>query len=526
MGPAANGAAATARDQPAATAPSLIGIPAWRAAGIAFGLGAVALVALFHDTAASTVRIWIDDTTFNHGFLILPICGYLVWLRREELARMTPEPTAWALVPLAGSGAEWLLAATANVNVVQHFALLFMLWSLFLGVFGWRVSRYLAFPLGYAAFAVPFGTFLVPPLQNFTATFAVKGIELLGIPIYRDGFLLSLPNGNFEVAEACAGIRFLIATLALGFLFAQLTYRSYWRKALFLALCLVVPVVSNGLRALGVVLIGYLSDMTLAVGFDHIIYGWLLFAIVTVILLAVGMAFRDRDLNEVPPAPASAVGRPRPRPIRIAAATAVVVAIAAVWPAYAALVVHAVPPARPIALEAPAVGNGWAAVANGTDDWRPVYHGADATLLQAYAKDGHVVRLYVAYYRYQRQGAEVVSYRNRIADDKRWRRLGGGATQASVGGRKIGVDVERIAGHDERRLVWSWHWIDGTFTADPYYSKFLQTKAKLLHERPAAAFVAVATRTEAEGDAAVAALRDFLASVQPLGPLLAGAAAR
>jgi exosortase A len=515
--------AGAAADAPSA---SLMSIPAWRVACLAFGAGAAALFALFHDTVAATVGTWISNTTFNHGFLILPICVYLAWQRRAELARMMPEPTAWALVPLAASGAGWLLGAAASVNVVQQFCLLFMLWSLFLAVFGWRVSRYLIFPLGYAAFAVPFGTFLVPPLQDFTAAFTVRGIELVGIPVYVDGYLISLPNGSFEVAEACAGIRFLIATLALGFLFAELTYRSYWRKALFLALCVVVPIVSNGLRAFAVVLVGDLSNMTVAVGFDHIVYGWLLFAIVTVILLAVGMTFRDRDLNETPPAPASATGRPRPSPARIAALAAGAVVLAAVYPAYAELVVRAVPAERPIALATPEIGNGWRPVSTAQDDWRPDFPGADATLMRSYAKDGRIVRLFIAYYRYQRGGAEVVSSANLIADGKSWRRLGWGSAEAPVEGRTRRVDSERIARGDRRLLVWGWHWIDNVFTADPYLSKFLQTKAKLLHETPAAAHVAVATQFEPGSDAAAEALRDFLASAKPLRPILSSAAAR
>ncbi len=522
--PANGGGAATAHAS--AALPALWSIPAWRSALIAFGLGAAALIALFHDTAATIVGIWIDDTTFNHGFLILPICIYLVWQRREELARMMPEPTAWGLLPLVLSGAGWLLAAAANVNVVQHFALLFMLWSLFLCVFGWRVSRYLAFPLGYAAFAVPFGTFLVPPLQNFTATFAVKGIELVGIPIYRDGFLLSLPNGNFEVAEACAGIRFLIATLALGFLFAQLTYRSYWRKGAFLALCVVVPIISNGIRAFGVVLIGYLSDMTLAVGFDHIVYGWLLFAIVTIILLWVGMMFRDRDINDMPHAPVSALGRPRPSAVRIGALAAVAVAIAAIYPAYGGLVIQAAPPKGAVALATPEIGNGWQPVAAPADGWRPVFPKADATLMQTYAKGGREVTMFVAYYRYQRPGAEVVSYDNNLADGKQWRWLNASSTEATVEGSRMAVDVTRLARGDARRLVWSWHWIDGAFTANPYVSKFLQTKSKLLHERQGAAFIAVATRSDTDADAAPRTLGDFLASAKPLRPLLARATSK
>ncbi len=521
--PASNGgAAATAAPAPA----SLMSIPAWRTAFIAFGLAAIALCALFYDTVLTTVDIWYTNTTFNHGFLIIPICVYLAWQRRHELARMTPEPTVWGLVPLVGSGIGWLLGATASVNVVQQFCLLFMLWSLFLTVFGWRVSKYLVFPLGYAAFAVPSGTFLVPPLQDFTAVFAVKGIQLVGIPVYSDGYLIQLPNGAFEVAEACAGIRFLIATLALGVLFTAITYRSWWRKAAFMALCIIVPVISNGFRAFAVVLVGTLSNMTIAVGFDHIIYGWLLFAIVTVILLAIGMTFRDRDLNETPAPPPSALGRPRPSAAKIGGLAVAVLALAAVFPAYADLVVRAAPPERPIALTAPEMQNGWRPVSGSPNDWRPQYQGADATLMQSYTKGGRTVQLFIAYYRWQRTDAEVVSSENKLADGETWRRLGVGSAMAAVDGRTLRLDSERVAGRGTERLVWGWQWVAGRFTTDPYLSKLLQTEVKLFGRMPAAAYVAVATRNEPGSNSAAATLRDFLASSPPLRPLLAGAVKR
>src|SRR3546814_13067879 len=82
---------------------------------------------------------------------------------------------------------------------------------------------------------------------------------MIVIPVFSDGIFLQIPNGNFTVAEACAGLRFLVATLALGLLFANAAYQDWWRRSLFMVLVLVVPVIANGFRALGIVQIGRAS---------------------------------------------------------------------------------------------------------------------------------------------------------------------------------------------------------------------------------------------------------------------------
>lgn len=353
--------------------------PTWRVAWAAYGAAFLVVMVLFWPTFASLGSIYLGDATYNHGFLILPIVAYLTWLRREALVQLEPRPTIWAVVPLALAGFGWLTGEAGGVDMVEHFALIGILWALFLGVFGWRVVRALAFPLFYAIFAVPFGDFLVAPLQDLTAVMAVKGIELVNIPVYSDGLLISIPPGNFEVAEACAGLRFLIATVALGFLFSYLTYRSVWRRVGFLALCFVVPIVANGIRAWGIVFIGYESDMQAAVGFDHIIYGWIFFAIVTAVLLAIGMSFRDQPIGEVPGSKVTPDGAPPESRARIAAVAVALTVVCAAVPVYAALVINTSPPSTAIALAAPAVSNGWRPVENSDDNWKPLFASADAT---------------------------------------------------------------------------------------------------------------------------------------------------
>jgi exosortase A len=509
-----SGATAAAAPGPAiaavAAGPSL----AWRAAWIAFGVGFAAAVGAFWETASVTFNTWLGDTAYNHGILILPICGYLVWLHRDELARMVPRPSAWGFALAAVAGLGWLLGHAAGTVQVQQFGLLGVIWGLFLAIFGVAISKRLAFVLFYMVFAVPFGRFLVPYLQDFTAVFAVWWLEFVGIPVFSDGIFISVPNGNFHVAETCAGIRFLTATLALGFLFSYLTYRSNLRRAAFIALCVVVPIVGNGFRAFGIVLVGHLSNMEIAVGADHIIYGWVFFAFITVILLAIGHTFRDREIGAPAGAGEAVTSTPAvPAWPRIAAAGATALVLAAAWPAYSALVVDRVPTRAAAALSAPPVGNGWKVAAPDRDTWAPSFPAADATLMQRYTKDGATVRLFIAYYAYQRHDAEVINFANALHDVSGWLRVAGGGGGGVLDGVPIAVDATRIAARERGRLVWSWYWVGGRFTANPYVAKLFEARAKLLGGSLAAAQIAIAADFRDRPAEAAATLGDFMASL-------------
>jgi EpsI family protein len=285
-----------------------------------------------------------------------------------------------------------------------------------------------------------------------------------------------------------------------------------------------VPILANGLRAFGIVLIGYLSDMKAAVGFDHIVYGWLLFAIITAILLAIGMAFRDREIGEMPAVSGPPASAPPASRRAVTAAAASVLILAAAAPAYAALVMDAAPPAKALALGAPEMGNGWRLAPEHRDDWTPVYPTADASVIRSYVKDGKVVHLFIAYYRYQRGQAEVVTFGNRLYDGKRWVRAGSGYLPATIDGAPVKTEMTRLLQGHNGRVVLSWQWVDDTFTADGYYSKLLTTKAKLLGGKRAAALIAVAADYRDGPADAIPVLRDFLSSLPPMRPFLAGVA--
>ena len=142
-------------------------------------------------------------------------------------------------------------------------------------------------------FLVPFGAFLTPKLQDITTLFVVHGLPLLHIPAYVTGYTIEIPEGKFLIAEACAGLRFLIASVAFGCLYALVMYRSALRRAVFIGVSIVVPIIANGFRALGIVALGHYLGSAEAVEADHVLYGWVFFSIVILILIVLGLPFRE-----------------------------------------------------------------------------------------------------------------------------------------------------------------------------------------------------------------------------------------
>ncbi len=499
----------------------------WLTAVSVLVVATAVLLFQFRDALVAMVEVWHNSSSFNHGYAIVPISAYLIWERRAALAKLSPAPSYWGLAVIGAFACAWLVGRFAGILMVQQFAIVGMIQGLFLTVLGWRVAWAMAFPLFYLFFAVPFGYFLVPQLQDITAVIVVWALRLTGMPVFSDGVMISIPSGNFEVAEACSGLRFLIASTALGFLCANLLYRSWIRRAAFLVLALAIPILANGMRAYGIIMLAHYTDSEFATGVDHIIYGWIFFAFVTVILLAIGMTFRDRGpaqdsadegSPEAPPV-RSSVG---PRAVVLAGVASVLVVAGA--PGFAAYTESRLATSPIPAVPVPSVGGTWIPKSVSTVTWRPEFPGADADVLYHFVSGRAQVDHYIAFYSYQREGAEVVQAQNRFSDDVRWRRTGWGKAQATVDGGPLNVRSVRMVTSGGGRVAWYWYWVDGEFTADPRMAKLLQLRATLLNGIPAAAVVAVSAEYRESPDEAVAALREYLEDLAPIGPVLKRAA--
>jgi exosortase A len=371
------------------------------------------LLILFRGDAADIVRIWAESTTFNHCFFILPLIGWLVWQRMPELRQLEPGSWAPGLVPVGLGAAAWLLGEAGSLGSARHFGLVLMLQGAAIACLGKAVSRGLAFPIFYAFFLLPFGEEAVPFLQTITAKLSMAFLGLAGVPATIDGIFITTPAGYFRVAEACSGVQFLIAMLAYGALVANTCFSSWRRRALFMLAALLIPILANGLRAAGTIVIAGEAGVEFAKGFDHVFYGWIFFGIVIGLLMAAGWRFFDRKADDAwfdpraLQAECAAPGRPAGL-VRVAAAAAALAALAPFWSATIATA-SAHPAPADIAL--PDV-RGWTRVpATEGRPWQPYYAGADIVRSARYRdRRGRAVDLHIILFARQREGRELVGY--------------------------------------------------------------------------------------------------------------------
>ena len=208
-------------------------------------LGIITLVALFWDTVTSAVKLWWTIPTYNYAFLILPISGYLIWRKRAEVASETPVGSLWGIAVTAVFALFWLVSDVTDINEGRHIAFIGMVLGILLACLGWRIFKILSFPFLYLWLLVPTGTVFLPLLQKIATLISSSMLQWFGIPIYVEGFFIELSEGRYQIEEGCAGLNFILASLALAPLYAYLLYRSLWKRLLAVVIALVLAIIDE-----------------------------------------------------------------------------------------------------------------------------------------------------------------------------------------------------------------------------------------------------------------------------------------
>jgi exosortase A len=496
----------------------------WSRASAIFGLLTVALLALYYDTASAMVGIWWRSETFTHGFLVLPIVLWMVWRQRAHLSHLQPQPTAWGLVALVLVGFGWLLGELVAVNALTQLAFVAMLALLVPTILGLTVTRALVFPLAFLFFAVPFGEFAMPQLMEWTADFTVLALRLSGIPVYREGLQFVIPSGNWSVIEACSGVRYLIASLTVGTLFAYLNYQSTKRRVLFIIVSIIVPVIANWLRAYMIVMLGHLSGNKLAAGVDHIIYGWVFFGIVIMLMFLIGARWSEPEpsvsaadidsvtLNKPLPGETSAA-RPRFEVAAILAALILALPLVGRWAldhATATTPPHLVAPAK--------LSPNWVADGSAEVIFKPAFDNPSAEINTDYVQNADRVGLYLGYYRHQNYDRKLVSAQNALVQSKDtfWALVTNSTRSIIFDSKTVNIreaELRKLSSStsppDERLMVWQVYWVNGTLTASNVQAKLYGALQRLLGRGDDSAVVILYT-AKGKGDEGSQRLQAFV----------------
>lgn len=485
------------------------------------GLAVGAIILLFWRDGMAMLDAWWNVSTYNHCLLIFPIIIWLVQQRRAELAKITPTIWAPGLLWIGAASGGWLLGEAAGVSFARQLGLVMMLQGAVITLLGPKVLRGLIFPLFYSFFLVPFGEEVVPFLQTVTAEMAMAFLGWANIPAFIDGIFISTPTGYFEVAEACSGVKFLIAMVAYGALVSNLCFRSLRRRALFMIAAVVVPIVANGIRAFGTIYIAHHTSTDFATGFDHIFYGWFFFAFVLVLVMAIGWPFFDRKIDEeVIDGGAIEQSSSRQSKLKPAAAMIAMTAIITapmLWTA--ALATQSSPVPDRIAL--PTVA-GWERVDyRPRYDWKPRFDGASHQLLGRYRNrtSGAEIDLAIAVYDRQEDAREIVGYGQGALDPAtKW------AWTRNLPAPPSGNAVQITAPGPVVRDVQSFYRVGGILTGSASAVKIETLKARLLggNQQAVAVLISAEKVDEAGPRQAMDDFRTALGPIDKLADEMAG----
>ncbi|MGH8310128.1 MAG: exosortase A, partial [Steroidobacteraceae bacterium] len=255
------------------------------------GLAAL-VVAIYSESFLGIVKLW-TLSAYNHCFLVFPIGFYLLWRRRRTLAIVAIEPSWLGLALVCGLAVAWYLGRVIALQALEHVAAIMAIPAIVLAVMGGRFFRAALLPMVFLLLAIPVGEFLIPVLMEVTADIARSLLGIVGIPAYRQGQFISLPGGDFEVADVCSGLKYLLASLPLALLFASWAYRGTLARLMFVAVTAVVFIVGNGVRAFIVMIVASASELEYFAGRDHVIFGNVFFVALLVLVCWVGWRYAD-----------------------------------------------------------------------------------------------------------------------------------------------------------------------------------------------------------------------------------------
>lgn len=472
-------------------------------------LGLLWLVGWYRGTALEIVDIWWRSDTFAHGLVVFPIFAWLVWRKRDAIAPHTPAPAHLALLGVVAGGSLWLLGTVASIAALTHFAFFLTLVSTFVALLGWRLARVLMFALLFLFFGVPIGEFLLPVLMKHTADFTVIALRATGIPVYQEGLHFVVPNGRWSVVEACSGLRYLVASLLVGALYAYLNYVSLRRRLIFMLVALAIPIVANWVRAYITVMVGYYFGSEFVEGFIHIVYGWVFFGIVIFLMFMVGARWQEDAPVRVSSAPAGqAAGQ-----TKWAAMVPVAVCVAA-FPLLGAQLNKDVEPFS-IMLAAPEAHGDWVIVENhARHDYRPSFKGFRGELFKTYRRsDGAEVGLYVAYYAEQTPGNELVMFGNSLIgrQESGWVRTQSADVSLSIG------EVRRASLRRRNELLdmWSWYWINDRVVINDYVAKALFALDRVFGRKDDSAVIVITARHDVAGQSGDEIAEGFVSAFWP-----------
>jgi len=466
-------------------------------AGAAVGLAFVAALLPFASTLAQYPSAWTEGQ-YNHGYLV-PIAA--LWLLWRERGVLVPARSPWwpPLLVAVLTSATWFVATVADIRTLRLATVPILMVSWAGVVFGPVAFRRLVPIAGLCLLAVPIWNAFTGVLQSLTVLVTRGVVALLNVPAEIEGNLIHIRSGSFIVEDGCAGLKYLLAGLFVGGLYALTVPMRSRNRAVVLGLAVLLPIVANWIRVSSLVVIGDVTQMQsplITQGGPHLMYGWVIFTAGLVLFFV--LAGRLSAEASVRSDSTTSTENPHPTASRVPAGGSQFLLL--LLASFAVLVGPALYfgvgslPAATTSVESTPSYPGWRPldIEVRPSTWRPGFVGATEQHWRSWTDGDAQVLVDHLVYREQRQDAELIGYASRIAPDSvvvEERRTALSVARPRVANEAI-LRVE-----DGHLLVWYWYRVGGRDTATPLMAKLLEVEA-FLTRKTASELTAVSTPCE------------------------------
>lgn len=253
------------------------------------GLLAVSVWA-YWPTMVELVDTWNREPDYSHGFLVLPLFAFFLYIRRDTFPPYL-RPSIFGLLVLAGSialraaGGWWFLTPLDGWSIVAWVA------GVMLCLGGWPLLRWSLGPILFLFFMVPLPfraeTLISQPLQQIAAMFSAFVLRCLGQPAFAEQTTLLVGSSVLEVEQSCSGLRIFVGIFALACGYLLAFRRELWEAALLLASAVPVALTANAARIVVTAILFQHFTEEAAHKFSHDIAGWLMIPLAAALLWCV-----------------------------------------------------------------------------------------------------------------------------------------------------------------------------------------------------------------------------------------------
>lgn len=494
---------------------------------------------MYADSLVFLFSRWFGTEDYSHGVFVPFISGYLMWQSRHRLSLIAKESSWWGIPVIALGLVLYVVGELSTLFVLLHVSLWIVVVGLAVTLLGIRGAQAIAFPLGYLLTAIPLPTFiyanLSSQLQLWSSSLGVGCLQFVGVMAFREGNVIDLGQVQFQVVEACSGIRYLLPLTSLALLCAYLFKDKMWKRVVLVLSAIPISILINGFR---IGMIGVLVELYgkgAAEGFYHLFEGWVIFMVSLALLIVemgllgrIGTVATDQPFlgklswRERSGGPGQCGVQPMPKKIMPTPGPAYLCSVAILAP-FTLLTSTLVdreenPPSRAAFIDFPMEMNGWRGERFPLEkQYIDALRFDDYVLADYRTGPGQRVNFYTAYYRSQRKGQSAHSPQSCLP--------GGGWEIVSLTHKELPsspqvkqpVMANRAVIHkgDQKQIVLYWFKQRDRYLADEYLVKLYLLWDAISRQRTDGALVRLASLVgPGESEAMVdQRLQDFAAEI-------------